>query len=212
MILLVGGEKGGAGKSCLAQNIAVYLQANGHEVLLVDCDPQATTADWAAERGNNPQVTPITCVKIDGDKAHLDISALAKKYKIVVVDSGGQDSKTLRSALLCATHVLMPFRPKRRDLNTLPKAEYMIGMAKAYNQNMQFSAVMTQCPTLPSQVQRIIDAKQACREFGFSVLNAITMNRNVYDDADENGLSVLECHDEKAKAEIEDIVREFLGV
>ena len=25
MILLVGGEKGGSGKSCLAQNIAVYL-------------------------------------------------------------------------------------------------------------------------------------------------------------------------------------------
>ena len=26
MILLIGGEKGGSGKSCLAQNLAVYLQ------------------------------------------------------------------------------------------------------------------------------------------------------------------------------------------
>jgi chromosome partitioning protein len=26
MIILVGGEKGGSGKSCLAQNLAVYLQ------------------------------------------------------------------------------------------------------------------------------------------------------------------------------------------
>jgi len=26
MIILVGGEKGGSGKSCLAQNIAVYLR------------------------------------------------------------------------------------------------------------------------------------------------------------------------------------------
>lgn len=40
MILLVGGEKGGSGKSCLAQNLAVYLRTQFHgEVLLVDCDP-----------------------------------------------------------------------------------------------------------------------------------------------------------------------------
>ena len=29
MILLLGGEKGGSGKSCLAQNLAVWLQARG---------------------------------------------------------------------------------------------------------------------------------------------------------------------------------------
>ncbi|MGL5498119.1 MAG: chromosome partitioning protein ParA, partial [Aeromonas sobria] len=38
MILLVGGEKGGSGKSCLAQNLAVYLRSQFQgEVLLVDC-------------------------------------------------------------------------------------------------------------------------------------------------------------------------------
>ncbi|QIQ74813.1 Iron-sulfur cluster carrier protein (plasmid) [Pseudomonas coronafaciens] len=50
MILLLGGEKGGSGKSCLAQNLAVWLQARGGDVLLLDADPQGTTADWAAER------------------------------------------------------------------------------------------------------------------------------------------------------------------
>ncbi|MGL5489229.1 MAG: AAA family ATPase, partial [Shewanella sp.] len=46
MILLVGGEKGGSGKSCLAQNIAVYIkQKFAANVLMVDCDPQRTTSD-----------------------------------------------------------------------------------------------------------------------------------------------------------------------
>lgn len=46
MILLVGGEKGGAGKSCLAQNIAVHItQKFNANVLMVDCDPQRTTSD-----------------------------------------------------------------------------------------------------------------------------------------------------------------------
>lgn len=46
MIILVGGEKGGAGKSCLAQNLAVYLQKKNRDVLLLDADPQGTTNEF----------------------------------------------------------------------------------------------------------------------------------------------------------------------
>ena len=53
MIILVGGEKGGAGKSCLAQNLAVYLQTKNRDVLLLDADPQGTTTDWIKERDEN---------------------------------------------------------------------------------------------------------------------------------------------------------------
>ena len=38
MIILVGGEKGGSGKSCLAQNLAVYLQMRGKDCLLYTSD------------------------------------------------------------------------------------------------------------------------------------------------------------------------------
>ncbi|OTG87931.1 AAA family ATPase, partial [Acinetobacter sp. ANC 3832] len=50
MIILIGGEKGGSGKSCLAQNLAVYLQQKNHDILLLDADPQGTTTDWVKER------------------------------------------------------------------------------------------------------------------------------------------------------------------
>ncbi len=42
------------------------------------------------------------------------------------------------------------------------------------------------------KLQRILDAKEACVSFGIKALDHITTNRNVYDDADENGLSVFE--------------------
>ncbi len=35
MIILLGGEKGGSGKSCIAQNLAVYLKTKGKDVLLL---------------------------------------------------------------------------------------------------------------------------------------------------------------------------------
>ena len=54
MILLIGGEKGGSGKSCLAQNLAIYLKKHrGMDVLILDADPQGTTTDWVQERAQD---------------------------------------------------------------------------------------------------------------------------------------------------------------
>jgi chromosome partitioning protein len=212
VILLVGGEKGGSGKSCLAQNIAVYLQRKNQDVLLLDADPQGTTTDWAKEREMNDGLINLSCVQASGN-IRQTLKDIAKRYQIVVVDVGGQDSEALRSAMTVATHMLLPFRPKRRDLKTLVNVSQLVKLAKAVNPDMKVRAVITQCPTLPSQVQRILDAKEACLSFGIEPLSAITCNRNIYDDADENGSSVLEVGvDPKAKEEIESLVAEFLGV
>jgi chromosome partitioning protein len=46
MMILVGGEKGGSGKSCLAQNLAVYFARDKEAiVLMIGCDPQRTISD-----------------------------------------------------------------------------------------------------------------------------------------------------------------------
>lgn len=211
MIILVGGEKGGSGKSCLAQNLAVYLQKNNRDVLLLDADPQGTTTDWIKERDENSDLKNIPSVQASGNIRQV-LTDLSKRYQDLIIDAGGQDSEALRSAMTIATHMLLPFRPKRRDLKTLIHIEKLIKLAKAVNPNLRTNAVITQCPTLPSQSQRILDAKDACESFGLSALKQFTTNRNVYDDADENGLSVFEVEsDLKAKAEIEYIAIEFLG-
>ena len=212
MIILIGGEKGGAGKSCLAQNLAVYLQIKNRDILLLDADPQGTTTDWIKERDENEDLKNIPSVQASGNIRQV-LKDLSKRYEDIVIDAGGQDSEALRSAMTIATHMLLPFRPKRRDLKTLDHMEQILKLAQAVNPNLNARAIITQCPTLPSQVQRILDAKEACVSFGIKALDQITTNRNVYDDADENGLSVFEVtSDLKAKSEIEGIAQEFLGV
>ena len=211
MIILVGGEKGGAGKSCLAQNLAVYLQEKNRDILLLDADPQGTTTDWIKERDENEDLKNIPSVQASGNIRQV-LKDLSKRYEDIIIDAGGQDSEALRSAMTIATHMLLPFRPKRRDLKTLDHMEQVSKLARAVNPDLTARAIITQCPTLPSQVQRILDAKEACVSFGIKALDQITTNRNVYDDADENGLSVFEVtSDPKAKAEIEGIAQEFLG-
>lgn len=213
MIILIGGEKGGSGKSCLAQNLAIYLQNNNRDILLMDADPQGTTTDWVKEREQNQISQNLPSVQCSGNIRQTLID-LSKRYQDIIIDAGGQDSEALRSAMTVATHMLLPFRPKRRDLKTLAHMESLVKMVKAINPDLQANAVITQCPTLPTQFQRILEAKEACNSFDIPALQNFTSNRNVYDDADENGFTVFESKgdtDNKAKAEIMAIAKEFLG-
>ena len=92
MIILIGGEKGGSGKSCLAQNIAVYLQNRNRDILLLDADPQGTTTDWVKEREQNQISKTLPSVQCSGNIRQTLID-LSKRYQDIVIDAGGQDSE-----------------------------------------------------------------------------------------------------------------------
>ncbi|MEZ9236086.1 AAA family ATPase [Shewanella sp. 10N.286.52.A9] len=213
MIILVGGEKGGSGKSCLAQNIAVFLAKDAKSsIIMVDCDPQRTTSDWIQARNNNPELPGINCVQLYG-KIRNDLLSLEQHYDYVIVDCGGQDNLALRATLSVASHVLMPLRPKRRDLKTVSHMDDIIATCKMINPKMRASFVITQCPSLPNQAGRIVEAKEVCNTFDINVLDAITYSRNIYDDSEESGLSVIEIDPTgKAASEIRAIACELLEV
>ena len=48
--IMVVNAKGGCGKSTIATNLASYYALAGARVLLADCDPQASSIDWIAQR------------------------------------------------------------------------------------------------------------------------------------------------------------------
>ena len=212
MIILVGGEKGGSGKSCLAQNIAVYLRIEKKStVLMVDCDPQRTTSDWIQERNSTGAPNNINCVQLYG-KIRNELLSLSKHYDYVIVDCGGQDNLALRSSMSVADHILIPLRPKRRDLKTVTHMEDIVSTCKMVNPKMNAAFVITQCPSLPSLAPRILEAKEVCRSFEVDVLDAITYSRNMYDDSEESGKSVMEIEPKgKAAEEIRSIVEELFS-
>ena len=120
MIVIVGGEKGGVGKTTIATHLAVARKAAGRSVLLVDADPQGTATTWMDMRKDkNVQQVPIISMK--GQKVHIDLREQAKHYQDLVVDTGGADSHEFRSALLAADTVVLPLRPGSFDFWTLQK-------------------------------------------------------------------------------------------
>ena len=67
MITVVGGTKGGSGKSTVATNLAIMLAAAGRDVLLVDADDQETSTDFTNLReSTRPGGAGYTCIALTG--------------------------------------------------------------------------------------------------------------------------------------------------
>ena len=50
MIIVIGGIKGGSGKTTVATNLAVIRSGEGKDVLLIDADDQETSSDFTTLR------------------------------------------------------------------------------------------------------------------------------------------------------------------
>ena len=65
MIYAVVNTKGGVGKTTTAVHLATMLAKKSQNALLIDGDPQASAASWAAWRRENPEYDPsptTTCL------------------------------------------------------------------------------------------------------------------------------------------------------
>lgn len=63
MIIVVGSNKGGVGKTTLASNLAVAFASRAQKVVLVDADPQGSALYWGAMRQQEQHSPLITVVQ-----------------------------------------------------------------------------------------------------------------------------------------------------
>ncbi len=216
MIILIGGKKGGSGKSTITMNLASALARQKKDVMIVDTDRQSSTAEWATERIRNQSTLPeIFCVQ-KYNEIHTTLLDLNKRYKYVLVDTAGRDTPELRSAMIVANKLLIPVRPSQLDLNTIPDMQKIIQESKLVNPNLVTLAVLSMAPTNPI-VNEAKEAQEFLAEFpSITLLKTIVRDRKIYRDAVSEGLGVVEIDKtsesaRKAKKEIQDLVKEIFN-
>ena len=101
-IILIGGEKGGTGKTTLAVNLAALRALQGRDVLLIDTDVQASASYWAQSRDEAQTRPRIACIQKFGKGLPTEVRDLARRYQDLIIDAGGRDSVELRSSLVVA--------------------------------------------------------------------------------------------------------------
>lgn len=205
MITVVGGIKGGGGKTTLATNLTVMRAADSKKVLLVDADEQRTASDWASQREAMGIETKWTTIQLAGKSIHAELKKLASNYDDIIVDVGGRDTTSQRSALAIAHVCLVPFRPKSFDMWTLGQVKTMISEIKAINPSLQVFAIINQADSRGPDND---DAIEMIKEFeDFICLRSSLGNRKAFANAAAEGLGVIELKkgDPKAVEEIKNL-------
>ncbi|WP_026784886.1 AAA family ATPase [Pleomorphomonas koreensis] len=199
MITVIGGTKGGSGKSTVATNLAVMLAASGRDVLLVDADDQETSMDFTALRNEaRTSGAGYTCVALTGKAVFTEVKRLAPKYQDVIIDTGGRDTESQRAALMVCDTYLVPFAPRSFDVWTLDKVASLVEEARTYNPELKAYAFINRAETRGNEnaeAAELIRAKPAL-EF----IPASLANRKAYAHAAAAGLSVTELKPQDAKA------------
>ena len=211
MIILVGGEKGGPGKTTIATNIAAMRTDETEDVLLVDTDRQPTSSYWCSmreDKGIKPRVASVQKY----DKAvRTEISELKKKFSDIIIDAGGRDSPELRGALLVCDKAIFPLRPSQFDLWTLGRLNTLVEVALEINENLKAYVVINQSSPNPA-VREAEEMKEFLSEFeNINLMKSVICERIVFRRAALNGMAVTEYKPEdiKANEEINALYREI---
>lgn len=137
MIIVVGGIKGGSGKSTVATNLAVMCATEGQDILLIDSDDQETASDFTILRNESqPDKPAYTCIKLTGAAVRTETLRLSTKYETIIIDTGGRDTTSQRAALSVANVLLVPFVPRSFDVWTLEKVGALVAEIRTINPDL----------------------------------------------------------------------------
>lgn len=224
MLILLGGEKGGTGKTTLAVNLAVRRALDGGDVLLIDCDRQKSATQWVIKRDAEGQLPEISLVEKTGGNIDKEIARQKKKYQDIIVDAGGHDSDELRSALLGVDKVFIPIKPSSFDAWTLEEMGKHVRRSRVNNRGLKAYVFFNMAPTNP-KIKELEEVNKAIKELeGVTFCPHICLReRVIYQITSSAGFSILEQRkkteektairkDSKAISEFETLYREVFNV
>lgn len=170
-VIVVANPKGGVGKSTLATNLAGYLAAQGHAVMLGDTDRQQSSRAWLGLRP--PALRPIATWDVD----HNDVARPPKGTTHAVLDTpAGLHGKRLDSILKLADHILVPLQPSIFDILATRDFLQKLGEEKAVRQGDVRIGVVGM--RVDARTRAADQLARYCEEAGLTVLGMLRNTQN----------------------------------
>ncbi len=121
-------QKGGAGKTTLAINLAVHAEKCGKMTLLVDIDPQGSCSVWHQVRASNrPMVAEVLPERL----AAIIDSARQHRIKLVVVDTAPHSTKDIVTAVALSDLVICPSQSSILDFAAMRDTAKVLASCEA---------------------------------------------------------------------------------
>ncbi len=188
-------QKGGTGKTTLAIAIAVTAEGAGRTSVLVDLDPQASTARWSDLReAETPVVTCTPAARL----ASVLAAARASGADIAVLDTAPHDAEAALAAARVSDFVLIPCRPATADLAAIGASIDLIRIADTR------AAVVINAAPVANPLTR--QAVAAIAVYGVPAAPVVVHQRIAHVHAFTSGLAASEWEPRgKAAAEVNEL-------
>lgn len=203
MIIVIGGFKGGTGKTTIATNLT-QIRSKSKKVLLIDADEQKSATDWVNQREVK---TNWTTIQLSGKNIYLQLQKLKEDYDDIIIDVGGRDTTSQRSCLVMANKFILPFRPRSMDIWTIGHVSNLISEIKSVNTHLECYALLNQCDHIGKDNDEAKQILSKCSEM--QCLKQTIGNRKAFPDAAALGLSVNEIPVCKASIEMKTVYNEI---
>lgn len=204
MIIAILNQKGGAGKTTIAINLARALKQKGDKVLLVDSDPQGSARDWHAAGDGNL----LNVVGLDRPTLDKDIKSVSDGYKWVIIDGAPQLADMAVCAIKCADVVLIPVQPSPYDIWASEDMVEVIKMRQQVTNGKPKAAFIISRQINNTNLGK--EVRDALNGYELPVFKSGTFQRVIYAKTAASGSTVIDTDPNgDAASEINNIVKEL---
>ena len=203
-IITVAQQKGGAGKTTLAANLAIAYAQGKRKVAVADIDPQQSLTMWHALRQElHGAENGITVVPVGGWKLATELDRLRRDYDIVVIDSPPHAETDAKIAVRQAQLVVIPVQPSPMDVWA---TEPILEVAQR-----EKAPVMLVLNRVPPRANLTESMMFEIKDYGARVSSVRVGNRVAFAGAMLKGLGVTEMEPKgRAAQEIRALSKEIL--
>ncbi len=117
-IVTIAQQKGGAGKTTMAAQLAVTYARAGKRVGLIDIDPQGSLATWYEVRKAlvDGDGAGIVFMQASGWRLSTELDRMKRDVDLILVDSPPHAETDVRIAVRAADLIMVPMQPSPMDL------------------------------------------------------------------------------------------------
>jgi chromosome partitioning protein len=198
MLVVVGNQKGGVGKTTLAVHLACAWARAHRRVLLVDTDPQESATAWLSDQA----AVEVTTAPAAGLSSRL--VAMAQQYQAVIVDTPPGLDRPLREGIRVADLLLVPLAPSPVDVRAVRIVLELAQILRGTALDIRLVLSRVLAGTVLGKT-----AREALEPYGVGIARTVLTQRVAVQEAAAYGRSVFDyAPDSLAAAEFSQIAKE----
>jgi chromosome partitioning protein len=199
--------KGGVGRSTFATNLAAHFSCR-EPTTLMDCDlPQGTSSSWYALRQAE---FPSKDLFLAQARNHVELIQKAKEHaslsRYLIIDGPPRIAEMTRAIMILSDLCLIPLGASAAEIWSTTDLLQTLQEARTYKPDVDARLVWTRYRAYTREAQDLKDAVQ--KGLKLEELQNRLGYRVAFSEALARGLSVEECADRNARAEVHGLAEE----